>query len=58
MVLDDAQVQLFGVNSVIGRSCVLHKNEDDLGTTEHPDSKTTGNSGPRIACGVIGVANF
>lgn len=43
---------------MIGRSCVLHKNEDDLGLGNHEESPKTGNSGPRIACGVIGVANF
>jgi Cu-Zn family superoxide dismutase len=39
-----------GENSIIGRSVILHQNEDDLKT------QPTGNAGPRIACGVIGVA--
>ena len=49
---------LYGVNSVIGRACVLHRKEDDLGTGNDEESKKTGNAGPRIACGIIGVANF
>ncbi len=46
-----------GAHSVIGRSFVIHAGEDDLGKTDHKDSKTTGNSGPRVACGVIGISN-
>ncbi len=37
-----------------GRSLILHQNEDDLGLGPFPDSKTTGHSGKRILCGVIG----
>ncbi|KHD89049.1 MAG: superoxide dismutase [Bdellovibrio sp. ArHS] len=36
-----------GANSIIGRSVVIHKDKDDL------KSQPAGNSGPRIACGVI-----
>jgi len=36
--------------SIIGRSVVVHQNEDDLKT------QPSGNAGPRIACGVIGIA--
>ena len=42
--------------SVIGRSIIIHENKDDLGKTTHTDSKTTGNSGKRIAYGIIGYA--
>jgi Cu-Zn family superoxide dismutase len=54
--LTDHLVQLDGPTSVIGRSLVVHANVDDLGRTDHADSKTTGNAGGRLACGVIGVS--
>jgi Cu-Zn family superoxide dismutase len=56
--LNDHQVQIMGPHSVIGRACVLHRKEDDLGTGGDEESKKTGNAGSRIACGVIGVVNF
>ncbi|KAI8644748.1 copper/zinc superoxide dismutase [Parasitella parasitica] len=49
-------VHLNGPFSVIGRGIVLHAGEDDLGLGNSPLSKTTGNSGDRLACGVIGYA--
>ena len=55
--LTDKIISLYGEQSVIGRSCVIHENEDDLGKGGHSDSKTTGHAGPRIACGVIGLSN-
>lgn len=36
------------------RGIVLHSGEDDLGLGNSPLSNTTGNSGERSACGVIG----
>lgn len=51
----DNVINLFGSRSVIGRGVVLHAEEDDLGLTDHPDSKKTGNAGGRLACGVIGI---
>lgn len=53
----DVEVSLMGNYSVIGRSCVVHENQDDLGKGNFEDSKTTGHSGPRIACGIIGMAS-
>jgi len=46
----DSHLSLSGENSIIGRSMVVHAGEDDLA------SQPSGNSGGRIACGVIGIA--
>ena len=54
--LEDHLVMLYGEYTVIGRSCVVHADEDDLGLTDHPLSLTTGNAGARLACGVIGCS--
>ena len=45
-----------GKYSLIGRSVVIHEDEDDLGQGDKPDSKTTGGSGARIGCAIIGMA--
>jgi Cu-Zn family superoxide dismutase len=45
----DKTISLEGEGSIIGRSVIVHKNEDDLKT------QPTGNAGPRVACGVIGI---
>ncbi|KAI8875555.1 copper/zinc superoxide dismutase [Backusella circina FSU 941] len=50
-------VKLSGDTSVIGRGVVVHSGEDDLGLGDSPLSNTTGNSGDRWACGVIGYAS-
>lgn len=49
-------LNLIGQHSIIGRSVIIHADPDDLGLTSNPLSKTTGNSGARIVCGVIGLA--
>ena len=46
----DKVMKLSGPDSIVGRSVIVHVQEDDLKT------QPTGNSGGRLACGVIGVA--
>lgn len=36
---------------VLQRTVVVHAGTDDLGKTDHPESKKTGNAGGRPACG-------
>ncbi|HTE05742.1 MAG TPA: superoxide dismutase family protein [Planctomycetota bacterium] len=47
IVFTDTQIALSGPHSIIGRSAMVHADPDD-GTTQ-----PTGNSGKRIACGVV-----
>jgi len=47
----DQVVAFSGENDIIGRGVIIHAGEDDL------TSQPTGAAGPRVACGVIGVAN-
>ncbi len=44
------------VRDLVGRSVIVHADEDDLGLGGHEDSKSTGHSGARIACAIIGRA--
>ncbi|KAJ6636369.1 Extracellular superoxide dismutase [Cu-Zn], partial [Pseudolycoriella hygida] len=53
----DNLISLAGPRNIIGRGVIIHLNIDDLGRGGHPDSLTTGNAGPRIACGVIGYVS-
>ncbi len=46
-VFVDPLLTLEGPSSIIGRSVIVHANPDDL------TSQPAGNSGPRVACGVI-----
>jgi superoxide dismutase, Cu-Zn family len=41
-----------GENPVLGRAVIVHESEDNL------VSQPTGNAGARIACGVIGIAQY
>lgn len=54
--IEDKMVKLFGPHSVIGRSIVICAGADDTGRGGQEASLTTGNAGPRIAYGVIGIA--
>lgn len=56
--VSDKQISLEGDLSIIGRTLVVHGDPDDLGVTDHELSKTTGNAGARVACGVIGLAKL
>jgi Cu-Zn family superoxide dismutase len=46
----------FTIDEILGRSIIIHQDEDDLGLGTFNDSKTTGHSGSRIACSVIGIS--
>jgi len=48
--ITDKKLTLEGPNSIIGRAVVVHAQADDF------KSQPAGNSGARIACGVIGIA--
>ena len=52
--LEDKQIRLSGDYSIVGRSVVVHADEDDLGKGGFEDSLTTGHAGARVVCGVIG----
>jgi len=42
------------VEDLWGRSVIVHADPDDLGLGDAEDSKTTGHSGKRMACALIG----
>ena len=43
-------------SNIIGRGLIIHEDQDDCGKGGHAESLTTGNSGKRIACAVIGFS--
>ena len=47
----DTMITFTGEHSIIGRSVIIHENEDDF------ESQPSGNAGLRIGGGVIGIAN-
>jgi len=50
----DPFVTLFGKDSILGRSVVIHEGVDDLGRGGFEDSRITGHAGGRLTCAVIG----
>jgi superoxide dismutase, Cu-Zn family len=52
----DPMIKLLGPHSIIGRSIVVYSAEDDAGRGGHALSLTTGNAGPRVCAGVVGLA--
>jgi len=54
--MEDSQVTLNGLNSVIGRGVVIHAGRDDMGKGGDEGSLKTGNAGGRVACAVIARA--
>ncbi|KAL7010196.1 SOD-1 superoxide dismutase (Cu-Zn) [Cystobasidiomycetes sp. EMM_F5] len=54
--ITDKHLSLFGKNSIIGRTVVIHAGTDDLGKGDNEETFKTGNAGGRNACGVIGFA--
>lgn len=47
----DSHIKLNGSNSILGRGVIVHGGKDDL------TSQPSGAAGPRLGCGVIGIAN-
>jgi len=56
--IEDSMIKLKGSKcNILGRGLIIHEDEDDCGLGGIPLSLTTGNSGDRIACAVIGYAS-
>lgn len=52
----DDVIRLSGKHSIIGRSVIIHEDEDDCGDGGNAESLKTGNAGKRVACAVIGFS--
>lgn len=54
--INDRIISLTGPFSIAGRAFVVHSDEDDLGAfPDDSGSVTHGNSGNRLACGIVFV---
>jgi Cu-Zn family superoxide dismutase len=53
----DSLSLLYGPRGIIGRTIALHEGLDDLGLGNNTASLANGNSGKRIACGIIGIVS-
>ena len=50
----DTNLTILGKHGVLGRSVIVHQDEDDLGRGGDKESLKTGNAGKRVLCGIIG----
>ncbi|KAJ1348880.1 hypothetical protein KIN20_004281 [Parelaphostrongylus tenuis] len=55
--IKDNLMTFSGLRGIVGRAFVIHASVDDLGKGGNEGSRTTGNSGARIACGIISFVN-
>ncbi|KAK2177911.1 hypothetical protein NP493_571g00031 [Ridgeia piscesae] len=51
--MTDHKVSLVGPQTIIGRSLVIHRYEDDLGRGGYRSSRITGHAGSRLGCCII-----
>ena len=54
-MIDDC-IKLKGKSNIIGRSLIIHADEDDCGNGGDVISLANGNAGKRIACAIIGYS--
>eukprot|EP00347_Sterkiella_histriomuscorum_P009251 403341927 len=52
----DNRISLISLQTIMGRGCVVHAMQDDLGRGNNAASALNGNSGARLACGIVGRA--
>ena len=52
--ITQSELNIYGPEfNILGRAIVIHEKPDDLGLGGNAESLATGNSGARIACGII-----